>query len=230
MELIEPVAKDVRQARPHAVGAHPNGLSDHYNNQVPSQAPLFPRLAPCPISQATTSLRPACSAMSSGICPDQGAGQLRSAPAPAGTALPQAAHRDRRSKTARRAPRVGRRRDEHRQIIVIRPPPVDLGRVVHRNIDHRPIYRLDSDNGPSLEIRSCGVDLSWPASTLRGQFPMPRRAAFPAVRFRAPLHSFPDGVAEELHHPRQFDLNAQGIVQHFDPTCEPLPHCRRGKV
>src|SRR6516225_261770 len=66
MELIEPVAKDVRQARPHAVGAHPNGLSDHYNNQVPSQAPLFPRLAACPISQATTSLHPACSAMSSG--------------------------------------------------------------------------------------------------------------------------------------------------------------------
>jgi len=63
---------------------------------------------------------------------------------------------------------IGRRRDEHRQIIVIRPPPVDLGRVVHRNIDHRPIYRLDSDNGLSLEIRSCGVDLSWPASTLRG--------------------------------------------------------------
>src|SRR6516162_8743621 len=80
---------------------------------------------------------------------------------------------------------IGRRREEHRQIIVIRPPPVDLGRVVHQNIDHRPIYRLDSDNGPSLEIRSCGVDLTWPASTLRGQFPMPRRAAFPAVRFRA---------------------------------------------
>ena len=80
MELIEPVAKDVRQARPHAVGAHPNGLSDHYNNQMPSQAPLFPRLAACPISQATTSLHPACSAMSSGVCPDQGAGQLRSAP------------------------------------------------------------------------------------------------------------------------------------------------------
>jgi hypothetical protein len=62
---------------------------------------------------------------------------------------------------------IGRRRDEHRQIIVIRPPPVDLGRVVHRNIDHRPIDRLDSDNGPSLEIRSCGVDLSWPAATAR---------------------------------------------------------------
>jgi hypothetical protein len=42
--------------------------------------PLFPRLAARPISQATTSLHPARSAMSSGICPDQGGGQLRSAP------------------------------------------------------------------------------------------------------------------------------------------------------
>ena len=42
--------------------------------------PREPRIAPFPSSQATISLRPARSAMSSGVCPDQGAGQFRSAP------------------------------------------------------------------------------------------------------------------------------------------------------
>jgi len=39
-----------------------------------------PRIAPLPSSQATISLPASCSAMSSGVCPDQGAGQFRSAP------------------------------------------------------------------------------------------------------------------------------------------------------
>ena len=49
-------------------------------------------------------------------------------------------------------------------------------------------------------------------------------------RYTASAHSFRDGIAEEPHHPRQFDLDAHGIVQHFDPTGDPLLHCRCGKV
>jgi hypothetical protein len=58
-----------------------------------------------------------------------------------------------------------------------------------------------------------------------------RRARWPfEQRDAAPAHPSFDGVAEEPHHPRQFDLDAHGIVQHFDPTGDPLPHCQCRKV
>ena len=49
-------------------------------------------------------------------------------------------------------------------------------------------------------------------------------------RHATSAYSFPDCIAEKPHHPRQFDLDTQGIVQHFDPTRELLPHRRCGKV
>ena len=45
-----------------------------------------------------------------------------------------------------------------------------------------------------------------------------------------PAHPFCDGVAEKLHDQRQIDLDAHDVVQNLDPTGDPLPHCRRGKV
>src|SRR6267143_5154133 len=39
-----------------------------------------------------------------------------------------------------------------------------------------------------------------------------------------------DGVAEKLHDPRQIDLDAHDVVQNLDPSGDPLPHRRRGKV
>jgi len=66
-----------------------------------------PRIAPFPSSQATLSLRPFCSAMSSGVCPDHGAGQFRSARrAPAGIERRRAARHGMRSRTALKALRV----------------------------------------------------------------------------------------------------------------------------
>ena len=49
-------------------------------------------------------------------------------------------------------------------------------------------------------------------------------------RDAAPAHLPCDRVAEKLHDPRQIDLDADDIVQHFDPAGDPLPHCRRDKV
>jgi hypothetical protein len=49
-------------------------------------------------------------------------------------------------------------------------------------------------------------------------------------RHTASAYSFRNGIAKELHYPRQFDLNAHGIVQHLDAAGDPLPHCRRGEV
>jgi hypothetical protein len=49
-------------------------------------------------------------------------------------------------------------------------------------------------------------------------------------RDAASAHLFCDGVAENLHNPREIDLDAHDSVQHLDPAGNPLPHCRLDKV
>src|SRR4029077_12940818 len=49
-------------------------------------------------------------------------------------------------------------------------------------------------------------------------------------RDAAPAYLFCDRIAEELHDPRQIDLDAHDVVQNLDSAADPLPHCRRDKV
>jgi hypothetical protein len=60
-------------------------------------------------------------------------------------------------------------------------------------------------------------------SSLHVRWPFEQRDA-------ASAHPFCDGVAEELHYPRQIDFDAHSIVQHLDPAGDPLPHYRRDEV